>query len=360
MNKPLSSLETLPTESSSAEPRFRLLRPLLLGVVPALVLGTGLFIYLAGGRYVETDNAYVQADQLPLSSEVSGTVQQVLVVENQTVAAGEVILRLDPRPFQIAEARAEARLQQVASDIAALQASYNEKLAEIALNRTRSHYSRKDEQRQATLRDKQYISAAQFDAARQASDLDSQQIAVLEQDLRRIAASLGGAVDTPLEQQPSYRAAQAELDEARLNLARTEVKASLNGTVSNLPKPGQYLSAGKSALMLVASDNLWVEANFPETDLTYVRSGQPVSIHIDTYPEHTWQGTVQSLSPATGAQFSVLPAQNATGNWVKIVQRVPVRIHIQPSEGQPHLLAGLSSVVEIDTAHQRSLFGLQL
>lgn len=197
MNKPLTAMETLSSESSTAPARHRLLRPLLLGVVPVVVLSAGLLIYLSGGRYVETDNAYVQADKLPLSPEVSGIVQQVLVGENQHVAAGETLLRLDPRPFQIAVAKAEAKLQQVSSDMAALQASYHEKQAEIALNRTRSHYSRKDEQRQATLRNKQFISAAQFDVARQASDIDSQQIAVLEQDLRRIAATLGGSVDTP-------------------------------------------------------------------------------------------------------------------------------------------------------------------
>ena len=179
-----------------------------------------------------------------------------------------------------------------------------------------------------------------------------------EADLKRIAQTLGGSVDTPVEQQPAYRAALAELEQAKLELTWSEVRASLPGVVGKPPKPGQYVEAGSTAMPLVVSGNPWIEANFPETDLTYVRPGQPVSIHVDTYPDAVWHGEVDSLSPATGAEFSVIPAQNATGNWVKIVQRVPVKIRLTATEGLPPLRAGLSAEIEIDTGHRRHLPGL--
>lgn len=187
--------------------------------------------------------------------------------------------------------------------------------------------------------------------------MTAQQTETLEQDLKRIAETLGGRVDTPVESHPAYRAALAELEQAKLDLARTEVRASLPGTVSKPPKPGQYVSVGSTAMALVVTGNLWVEANFTETDLTYAHPGQPVVVHVDTYPDAVWKGAVDSLSPATGAEFSVIPAQNATGNWVKIAQRVPVRIKLDQVSGNPPLRAGLSAIVEIDTAHRRRILG---
>jgi multidrug resistance efflux pump len=201
---------------------------------------------------------------------------------------------------------------------------------------------------------------ARLDEARQASELAAQQITALEQDLKRIAASLGGAPDTPLEQHPSYRAAAAELAQAKLDLERTVVRAPLAGTVSKPPKPGQYVAAGATAMALVATGHVWVEANFTETDLTHVRPGQPVEVHVDTYPDAVWTGVVESLSPATGAEFAVIPPQNATGNWVKITQRLPLRIRLDERPGLPQLRAGLSATVDIDTGHRRKVLGLSL
>ena len=172
--------------------------------------------------------------------------------------------------------------------------------------------------------------------------------------------ALNGGIDTPIDSHPDYQAALAELDQAKLDLQHTEVRASLPGRASKLPEPGQYLKAGNTAMMLVANQNVWVEANFNETDLTYVRPGQSVQLRIDSYPGRQWRGIVDSLSPATGAEFAVIPAQNAIGNWVKIIQRVPVRIRLQPSESLPVLRAGLSSWARIDTGHHRHLFGLTL
>lgn len=348
------SLST-PADAPSLRRRKRLV---LLVVAPLIALLGVAIAYLMGGRYIETEDAYVKADVVPVSPQLSGTVKEVLVQENQTVIAGQPLFRIDPANFEVAVARAEAKLAQVRTDLAALRASYREKQAEIAVARTKQAYAQKDRQRQADLVAKQFVSVSRYDDAAQNVELASQQAGTLEQDLKRIAEALGGNVDTPTERHPSYLAALAELQQAKLDLARTEVRASLPGTVSNRPKPGQFVSASNAVMALVASDTLWVEANFTETDLTHVRPGEPAAVHVDTYPDVEWKGVVESLSPATGAEFAVIPAQNATGNWVKITQRVPIRIRLDLQPGMPQLRAGLSSVVKIDTGHRRRLFGL--
>ncbi|MFH1816480.1 MAG: HlyD family secretion protein [Pseudomonadota bacterium] len=359
MSNPLIDNETTIAEAVRP-PKRRLKRLILLVVVPLIAaLAVGV-VYLKGGRYVETDNAYIKADKVPVSAEVSGTVTEVLVDENQSVNAGQPLFRLDPAPFQVAVAKAEAKLAQVRTDLAALKASYREKQAEIALARTKYAFSQKDQRRQADLVARNFISASKFDDAKQSTDIAEQQISALNQDLKRIAETLGGSVDLPVERHPSYRVALAELEQAKLDLARVEVRAPLPGIVSKPPKPGQYVAAGSIALALVVSGNLWVEANFTETDLTYVHPGQPVTIRVDTYPDAACKGVVESLSPATGAEFSVIPAQNATGNWVKIAQRVPVRIRIEAAPTMPQLRAGLSTTVEIDTGHRRRVLGFSL
>ncbi|MBZ0092895.1 MAG: HlyD family secretion protein, partial [Sulfuricellaceae bacterium] len=315
---------------------------------------------LKGGRYVETDNAYVKADKVPVSADVSGTIKEVFVRENQTVTRGQPLFRIDSAAFRVAVDKAEAKLAQVRADLAAMQASYREKQAEIALARTKYAFAQKEQRRQVNLVARNFISASKYDDARQSSELAAQQIEVLREDLKRIAETLGGSVGDPVENHPSYRAALAELEQARLDLARTQVRASLPGAVSNPPKPGQYIAAGNTAMALVVGGHLWVEANFTETDLGHIRPGQPAEVHIDAYPNALWRGVVDSLSPATGAEFSVIPAQNATGNWVKIAQRVPVRIRLDAAPGLPQLRAGLSAVTEIDTGHRRRVLGFSL
>ena len=340
--------------------RLRLVRVLLLLVVPLAALGAGAVVYLKGGRSVDTENAYVKADKVPVSAEISGVVTEVLVQDNQLVQAGQPLFRIDTAAFQVAASRAEARLAQVRQEHAETQASYREKLADIELARSKHAFALREQQRMADLVAKGFISAARFDDAHNNADLAEQQIRALEQGLRRIAAALGGGPETRAEKLPSYQGAMAEMAQARLNLAHAEVRTPTAGTVSRPPKPGQYLNAGTTAMALVVGGNLWIEANFPETDLTHVQAGQRVSIRVDTYPDHRWQGVVDSLSPATGAEFSVIPAQNATGNWVKIAQRVTVRIRIEPAPDAPPLRAGLSAGVEIDTRQRRQLLGFSL
>jgi len=324
--------------------------------LPLVLLGAGA-IYLQGGRYVETDNAYVKADKVPISTEVLGRVAKVFVDENQQVKAGQPLFELDPESFRVAVTKAEAELAKVRTDLVALQTSYRGQQAEIAVARTRHAYAVKEEHRQADLVAKHFTSTANYDDARQLTIQTAQQQVALEEGLKKIEASLSGDVNLPVEQQPAYREAAAGLAKARLDLARSTVYAPANGVASQLPKPGQYMIAGMTAMMLVETDTPWVEANFTETELTHVQPGQRVDISVDTYPDAHWTGVVESLSPATGSEFSVIPAQNATGNWVKIAQRVAVRIKLDTGADLPTLRAGLSAIAEIDTGHQRSLPG---
>jgi membrane fusion protein (multidrug efflux system) len=335
-------------------------RILLLIIIPALALAAAGLIYLHGGRYVETDNAYVQADILPISTEVSGTLQTVMVKENQQVKAGQLLFRIDPQPFQIALAKANANLAQVRTELASLQASYKEKQAEIQLAKTRLKFAEKEQKRLEGLVNKHYVSSDQLDNAHQNVDLAKQQVIALQQSLNQIAQSLGGHANEPLEKHPRYLAAKAALDQAKLDLSHTQIRAPEAGIMTKPPIAGQYIKSGTSIVNLVASRSAWVNANFTEDDLTYMHPGQQVNIEVDTYPGLKWKGVVDSISPATGAEFSLIPAQNATGNWVKIAQRVPVRIRLTTTHPGATLRAGLSVWVQVDTQHKRRVLGVSL
>ncbi|MGB5446323.1 MAG: HlyD family secretion protein [Psychromonas sp.] len=335
-------------------------RFVLLIVVPALVTVAICIVYLLGGRFVETDNAYVKADKVPVSSQVKGMIKEVLVTENQEVELGQLLFRIDPASFEVAVAQAQASLSLVRTDLAALKASYFEKLSEIELEKTRLIFAEKQQVRQQGLIARNFVSGSQFDDAKQEADIAKQRIQVLKQDLKRIAETLGGSVDSPAEEHPSYLAAASVLNQAKLDLDRVNVRAPLSGVVSQIPKPGQYANIGNATMALVANQQPWIEANFTETDLTHIQKGQQVTIYIDTYPDLKWTGKVESISPATGSEFSVIPAQNATGNWVKITQRVPVRVRLDNLDGLPPLFAGLSAIVEIDTGHKRKLLGIAI
>ncbi|MDP3820529.1 MAG: HlyD family secretion protein [Burkholderiales bacterium] len=356
--------ESIAPDAAPGKPAGRRMRPrrrvVLMVLIPLLGAALLLAFYLRGGRDVETDNAYVKADKVAVSAEVAGIVAEVLVRDNEPVAPGQVLFRLAPAPFRVAVAETEARLAQARVDLAALGASHHQKQAEIIVARTRLSFAQQEQQRQAELVARGFVSTARFDDARQASALAGQQISVLEQELQRIAVTLGGSANAPADRHPSILAARAELERARLDLARTEIRAALPGIVSKPPRLGQFVGVGSVAMALVVDAAPWVEANFTETDLTHIRSGQAARVRVDTYPGLAWLGTVDSLSPATGAEFALIPAQNATGNWVKVVQRVPVRIRLEVAAGQPPLRAGLSATVTIDTGQRRELFGLSM
>lgn len=335
-------------------------RFLLLVVIPILAGIVGLVIYLSGGRYATTENAYTKADVITIRPRIAGTVEQRLVAENDQVKAGQLLLVLDRKPYEVALAKAEANLGEVRTNLAALHASYREKQSELQLALDNRDYAVKEQHRQANLAERKLVAKAAYDEVSHTRRISDQQVITIEQDLKRIAESLGGDANLPIEQHPSYLAAKAGVEQAQLNLTYTEITAPRDGIVTKPPEEGEFVAVGSSVMSLVASDNLWVEANFIETDLTHVRVGQPVTVKVDTYPGIVWSGEVQSISPATGAEFSVIPAQNATGNWVKIAQRVPVRISIKPNKDAPGLQAGLSTGIEIDTGYKRSFLGFSI
>ncbi|WP_298622736.1 HlyD family secretion protein [uncultured Legionella sp.] len=326
----------------------RIKRFVLLIVIPLSLIFIGAIIYLMSGRYVETDNAYVKADKIPISPQISGMVLDTLAQENQHVVKDQILYKLDPAPYQVALIRAQSHLDQVRLDLLALKAGYHAKQAEIALAKTKYNFSLLNEKRQTDLAAKHFTSASNLDEAKEGAEIAAQQVLTIEHDLERLQESLAGNVNKPIEQHPSYLMAKAELDQAKLNLSYTEIKAPASGIINTPPKPGQYVSAGTISMTLVAN-NPWIEANFPEKELTNIHPGESVVVTIDVYPGTKWKGSVESISPATGSEFSIIPAQNATGNWVKIAQRVSVRIKLQPEEHQLQLRSGLSSWVKIDT-----------
>ena len=335
-------------------------RLIFLLAIPCLIILLSLTLYLHGGRYAETDNAYLKADKVAITSELSGRVTQVLVHENEQVKAGDTLVQIDPINYQLAIANAQAALDDVKTNLLALKAQYRSKLAEIAMVESQYEFHQREQKRQQNLEQKKYLSASQYDDAKQKTQIDLLNITTLKNELQQIKASLGGNIDLPIEQHPKYLVYQAELNQAKVNLAHTRIIAPFDGVVTQVTKLGQYMKAGSMAMVLVANKALWIEANFTEKELTHVQQGQPVEISVDLAPDYVWKGQVESLSPATGSEFSVIPAQNGTGNWVKVAQRLAVRIQIKQQPDAPILRAGLSAQVSIDTGYKRHFAGLSL
>jgi membrane fusion protein (multidrug efflux system) len=333
------------------------LRRVLLALGPLVVIAGGLYAYMAGGRYVSTDDAYVHAGKLTIATDVSGIVANIAVRESQKVEKGQVLFTFDQEPFRIALAGAEANLGAVRNQIVTLQANYRQKLAMVEQAKTEIALTETNFQRQQDLLKRGVTSQASFDQAKR--DLDAARVRVLvsERDADAMLAQLGGGADAKVEDNPTFLAAQAQVDKAKRDLKRTTVLAPIAGIVTNVDslQVGSYLMASQGAFSLVSSADVWVEANPKESDLTYLKPGDKALITIDSYPGREWTATVSSLSPATGAEFSVLPAQNSSGNWVKVVQRVPIRLQVDVPPGAPPLRTGMSANVEVDTGHKRKL-----
>ena len=341
----------------SRVPTRTLVRWTLLALGPLVAVAVALHLYLAGGRYVTTDNAYVKADTLALSTDVAGPVAEIAVRNNQSVMAGQLLFRIDEEPYRTALVSAQAYLAQTRNDFAALQATYRAKLADIRQAEGDLTYYEREFRRQSELAQRSFAAEAKVDEARRALETIRQRVASLQQQARGTLAQLGGDADLPVDRQPSVRMAQALVDKTQRELRRTTVSAPMAGIVTNVDKlqVGQHLAAGQAAFSLVATEHLWIEANPKETDLTHVRADQPATLTVDAYPDRVWTARVVSLSPSTGAEFAVLPAQNASGNWVKVVQRVPVRLAVEVPPDAPPLRAGMSASVSIDTGRRRTL-----
>jgi membrane fusion protein (multidrug efflux system) len=330
-----------------------LFRILLLGL-PLIAVVVGGYLYVVGGRFVSTDNAYIKADIIAVSTDVSERVSEILVSENQLVEANQVLFRLNDEPFRIALRRAEAQMAEAIQHLRAIQAQRAQKTTELEIAVADVEFYRSAFERARDLRQRGITSEAKFDEAQRALDTARKQVIALRQEIAQVDVQLGG--DAPPEQHPSVLALRAQRDHAALELQRTEIVAPARASVTNLRlQVGEYVEAGTPVFSLVRADGMWVQANLKETNLTYVREGQLAEIRVDTYPDRVWTGRVRGISSATGAEFSLLPPQNSSGNWVKVVQRLPVRIEIMGGPGDLPLRTGMSAVVDIDTGHKRVL-----
>ena len=333
-----------------------LVRPLLmLGGIAVVIAGAG-YYWLTGGRVVSIDDAYVRAAKEVVSTDVSGIVASVPVHEGQQMKTGDVLLRLDRRPFEIALAGAVASRDSMVSNLNAMKLDYQRMLREVDVRQAHLESDQANFDRFANLVKTGGVTRVDYDNARYTLMADKQALEALKVTATVQLARLGGSPTVDVTTMAEYQQAQARVDEAKRQLDHTVVYAPFSGVVTQVEtvQPGMYLSAATAAFGLVSTDNVWIEANPKETELTHVKPGDPVDVTVDTYPGRAWKAQVEAIAPNSGSEFSVLPAQNTSGNWVKVVQRIPVRIKVEHSPGDPALRAGMSVVADIDTGHQRS------
>lgn len=336
-------------------------RTLLLVVLPAVALLGGIAFYLMGGRYVTTDDAFVGSQKVLITPDISGKIGKVVVVEGQQVKQGDVLFEIDPVPFRLALQQAEANLAQAKTTFENLQSTIKTTSQMVELGQQGIDLKQRDVDRKATLAKQNYGSQLDLDNAMTTVVTARAQLQYLKQQLATAQNQLLGNPDLPLDKFPPYAQAKASLDQAQRNLDHTTLRAPISGTATQVDniQLGRYVSAGTAILSVLDNQHPWVDANLKEGDFTYIAVGQSVAIDVDAFPDHKFKGKIGSLSPGTGSQFQILPPQNATGNFVKVVQRVPVRIYFDETDADVRKLkAGMSTYVSIDTQHRRSLAGL--
>jgi membrane fusion protein (multidrug efflux system) len=362
----------IPPDSSpkkiAAEPRRRLLaglrkyrRFLLLVVLPLAAVIGGVAFYLSGGRYVTTDDAYVGAQKVLITPDISGKIEKVVVREGQRVNEGDILFEIDPVPFRLALQQAQANLATAKTNYDTLRSNIQiyGQMGDLAQQGV--DLKRRDVDRKTSLVKSTFGSQLDLDNSTTALVTASAQLELLKQQIATSKNQLLGNPDLPLEQFPPYAMAKAALDQAQRNLDHSVLRAPMNGIATQVDsiQLGRFVVAGTPVFSMIDTSKPWVDANPKESDFTYVAVGQPVTVDVDAFPDHVFKGTIGSLSPGTGAQFAILPPQNATGNFVKVVQRVPVRIYFDANDKMvERLKAGMSSYVSIDTDHRRSLAGL--
>ncbi|MBI1179392.1 MAG: HlyD family efflux transporter periplasmic adaptor subunit [Alphaproteobacteria bacterium] len=330
--------------------RRRRLRTVLLVAGPLVALGVAAYFYLTGGRYVTTDNAYVRAGMVSVAANVSGEVVDIPIRENQRVKVGDVLFRIDPEPFSIAVSEAEADLAEARLAVHSLKAELAKKRSELAAAQADVDYQQREFSRYDRLAQSNTVSRAKFEEVQHRLTEAQNRVATARKDIETTIAALGGNEAVDVESHPQVIRARAKLEEARRDLRNCTVRTRVNGIVGKIGlQLGEHVGEGQPVFPLMASDSLWVEANLKETELTNVRPGQRATLEVDTFPDVTLHGVVSSISPAAGSEYSVLPPQNATGNWVKITQRVPVRIALGEDAARVPLRAGMSVHVSIDT-----------
>jgi membrane fusion protein, multidrug efflux system len=333
------------------------LRATLMLIVPALAALLGLYFYFTGGRYVSTDNAYVGAQKVLVTPEVSGKVVSITVVEGQQLSPGDELFAIDPVPYRLATQEAGAKVARVKTEFNNLKSSLASFGKQIELARESVAANQADFDRKTSLLNNRISTPSDLDRSRVALVASKAQLEQLEQQEAVARNQLLGDSVLPLEKYPQYVEARTALERAERDLANTVMRAPLAGVATQVAsiQMGRYLTAGMAVFSIIGSDTVWVDANPKETDLTYVRAGQAVTVTVDAFPDREWRGNVAAISPGTGAQFTILPPQNAAGNWIKIVQRVPLRIEFEPGQDTGRLRAGMSATVEIDTGRRGRL-----
>lgn len=332
------------------------LRAVLLVVAPLAAAAVGLYLYAESGRYVTTENAYIKSNVVAISSDVSGRVEWVGVDDHALVRKGQILFRLDQQPFRIALDRAEAQLDLVRTQVENLRTDYHEAVARVAAEEERVTFLARQLSRQRTLKERKLGSEQAYDVAAHDLSLAERQVRVLRQRVQRALQSLGGGPEMEVEAHARYLRARAERDRAAIAFADTSIESPIDGITSNMKlQAGEYVEEGEAVFTIIEHGRIWVEANLKETQLTHVLEGQSASVTVDAYPGVEWSATVDAIAPATGAEFSVLPPQNATGNWVKVVQRIPVLLDVEQPPGGDPLRAGMTVAVSIDTERERAM-----
>ena len=332
-----------------------LLRPvLMLGGIAVVAVGAA-YYWVTGGRIVSIDDAYVRAAKLTVATDVSGLVAEVAVKDGQQVKKGQVLFRLDDRQFRIALDGARANLAQAMLSINAMKRDHQRMLHDVDARQSQVAADQASFDRYANLVKGGGVTRAEYDDARYKLQAEQQQVESLKVQAQVQVVRLGGNADVEAAQTPQVMQAQAQVDEAQRELDHTTVRAPFDGVTTQVEslQPGMYLAAATAAFGLVSTTDVWIEGNPKETDLTHVKPGDHVDFSVDTYPDVKWTGTVESIAPNAGSEFSVLPAQNSSGNWVKVVQRIPLRVHVDHHDGDPVLRTGMSAVLDIDTGHVR-------
>jgi len=357
--KTATDVSEAPTKSGlRARLERQRLRMILLVAIPTFAALVGSIFYLSGGRYISTDNAYVGAQKVLITPDVSGKVVHVGVREGQQVRPGDELLTLDHEPFQLALDQAKAKLAAARAEYDKLTMNLKTFNTLVELGQNNVDLKQREVQRKSTLVSSMAGSAADLDTSKSALVTAQLQLQLAVQQRDTTLSQLLGNPDLPLEQFPEYAQAKAALDNAQRDLDHTVLRAPISGTATQVDniQLGRFVTAGTPILSVIDDQGPWVDANPKETDITHLRVGQKATLEVDSFPDHTFKGTVIAVSPGTGAQFSILPPQNATGNWVKVVQRVPVRIAFDKDEDTHLLRSGMSVVVEIDTGHSRLPF----
>lgn len=334
--------------------RRNILRRSLLALGPIVAVAAGLYVYATTGRYVSTQNAYVRGGQVAVTSNVSGQIVAVHVRVNESVDEGRLLFVIDPEPFEIALREAEAVLAEARLQIEAKRAELSRKRAELKSAEEDAAYQKTEFDRHARLVETNTVSRSRYDEVRHNYTEARSRLITIQQDIAQSIAELGGDANIDTEAHPKVMKAISARDRAALDLRNTQVRAMTGGIVARIGlQPGEYVQAGAPIFAMMAAGSLWVEANLKETELTHIKQGQSATLVVDTFPEVEFRAKVSGISPAAGSEYSVLPAQNATGNWVKITQRVPVRLEIVPADNHPPLRAGMSVEVSIDTERKR-------